>query len=94
MVNYLKALHKYIFPIIIIGLITGFIIYAYVKKEGYADFCTCPQGSQLRNGGCLTCPSGYRLSTDYYNAHCVSENPNDYNGKKYIVGPITKKLEC
>ena len=92
--NFNKITNRYIFPILIILLLIGFIIYASVKREGYADFCACPKGTQLRNGGCLYCPEGYRLSTDYYNAHCVSENPNDYSSKRYILGPSIKKLEC
>ena len=92
--NYMKIINHYVFPIIIILLLLGFIIYASVKKEGFNNFCACPSGTQLRNGGCLYCPEGYRLSTDYYNAHCVSENPNDYSSKRYIMPASTKNLEC
>jgi hypothetical protein len=89
----MKLIKKYVLPLLVLGLLLGFLIYGSVK-QGFLDFCVCPKGSQLRNGGCLTCPEGYRLSTDYYNSHCVSTNPNDYNTPKYITGVNIKKLDC
>ena len=83
---------KYIGPTIIVLLLLGFIIYASVTEK-FSD-CKCPKGSQLRNGGCLTCDSGYRLSTDYYNAHCVNLDPNTYGTRKYIKPAIVKSLNC
>ena len=85
----MKIIIQYVLPIIIIGLIIGVMIYISVKKEGFSNLCACPKDTQLRNGGCLSCPKGYHLSNDYYNAHCISEN-----SKNKIIGPIIKKLEC
>lgn len=90
--NIRKASINYVGPIVIILLLIGFFIYSSVK-ESFSD-CTCPTGSMLRNGGCLTCESGYRLSTDYYNAHCVSTNPNDYGSGKYIKPAVVKSVKC
>ena len=91
--NIQKLVNKYVFPLLIFAALVVFILYNRVK-QGFGDFCVCPKDTMLRNGGCLTCPKGYKLSTDYYNAHCVSINPNDYNTPKYIMGPTIKKLEC
>ena len=85
---------KYILPTIIIVLLIAFIIYASITTEGFANNCYCPSGSQLKNGGCYSCESGYKLSTDYYNAYCISENPNDYGTGKYIKGANYKSVVC
>ena len=81
--KYMKVVNKYVFPIIIILLAIGFIIYASVKKEG---FCVCPSGSVLRNGGCYSCEAGFKLNNDYYNSHCS-------NGKE-IKPAIIMPVKC
>jgi len=91
--NIQKIVKKYVLPLLVVGALIGFIIYGSVKEK-FNDFCACPSNTMLRNGGCLSCPEGYTLTTDYYNSHCVSTNPNHYNSNKYMIGPIIKKLEC
>ena len=91
--NIQKIVKKYVLPLLVVSVLLGLLIYCSMK-QGFRDFCVCPENTLLRNGGCLTCPKGYRLSTDYYNAHCVSENPKDYDTPKYIIGPEIKKLDC
>jgi hypothetical protein len=90
----MKYVNEYILPIIVIVLLIAFLIYASVTSEGFSNNCKCPAGSQLKNGGCYTCESGYKLSTDYYNSYCVSENPNDYGTGKYIKGAKYKSVTC
>lgn len=90
--NAMKVATKYVGPIVILILLFSFIIYAAVK-ENFAD-CKCPEGSMLKNGGCYTCEKGYRLSTDYYNSQCISENPNDYGTSKYTKVPLNKSVVC
>jgi len=84
-----KTVSKYVGPIIIFLLLVFFLVYMSVK-EGFTD-CACPNGSELRNGGCYSCPSGYKLSTDYYNSFCISESTNCGNG---IRPAIYKKMNC
>ena len=86
---------QYVIPLVIIGLLVGFIIYASVKKEGFdSGNCKCPSGSMLKNGGCFSCDNGYTLSTDYYHPHCVSNNPNDKGTPNYTRPPIYKSVNC
>lgn len=87
--NVYKAINKYVGPIIILLLLISFLMYMSFK-EGFTD-CACPSGSELKNGGCYSCPSGYKLSTDYYNSHCVSETPNCGSA---IKPAIYKKISC
>lgn len=77
----MKIVNVYIFPVLIILLAIGFIIFASVKKEG---FCACASGSVLRNGGCYSCEAGYSITGDYYNAFCV----NGDKIKPAIVMPV------
>lgn len=84
-----KTVSKYVGPIIIIILIVSFLIYMSVN-EGFTD-CACPSGSELRSGGCYSCPSGYKLSTDYYNSHCISVSSNSEGS---IRPAIYKKINC
>jgi hypothetical protein len=90
----MKSITKYILPIIIVILLIAFIIYASTTSEGFLNNCKCPDGSELKNGGCYTCESGYKLSTDYYNTYCISENPNDYNSGKYVKSATYKSVVC
>ena len=84
--NFMKVLNKYAMPAIIIILLLSFIIYASTK-EGFSNNCTCPGGSELRNGGCYSCETGYTLSTDYYNVYCV-------NSEKSVKPAIVKNVAC
>jgi hypothetical protein len=83
---------KYGMPIIIVILLLAFIIYASVN-EGFTN-CKCPDGSELKNGGCYICENGYKLSSDYYNPYCVSENKNDYGTGKYVKVAQYKSVVC
>jgi len=87
--NTYKAISKYVGPIIILLLLISFFMSMYIK-EGFTD-CTCPSGSELKNGGCYSCEKGYKLSTDYYNSFCISESPNCGNS---IRPAIYKKMNC
>ena len=81
---------KYVFPIIIIVLLIAFIIYASTV-ENFRNHCVCPDGSELKNGGCYSCEKGYTLSKDYYNPYCV----RDTSGTgKYITAAIYKFISC
>lgn len=94
--NWLKALNKYVIPTVIFILLLAFFIWAVVlqQKEEFKNNCDCENGSQLRNGGCYSCENGYKLSDDYYNVYCVSENPNDLHTPKYIKSAKVKKPVC
>ena len=93
--NWLKITNKYIFPVIIFILLLSFFIWAVtLKKEGFANNCECANGSVLRNGGCYKCDDGYKLSDDYYNTYCISENPNELHTPKYIRSAKIEKTKC
>lgn len=86
-------MNVYVFPTIIIVLLIAFIIYASTT-ENFRNHCVCPDGSELRNGGCYSCENGYKISKDYYNPYCVSENPKDYGSGKYITAAKYKSVSC
>ena len=93
--NLLKVVNKYLIPIVIFILLLSFFIWAVVlQKEGFKNNCECANGSSLRNGGCYKCDDGYKLSDDYYNVHCISENPNDLNTPKYVKTAKFAKVDC
>ena len=94
--NLLKIINKYIFPVIIFILLLAFFIWAVTlnNKEGFSNNCECPTGSVLRNGGCYTCDNGYKLSDNYYNTYCISENPNDLHTPRYIKSAKIEKTNC
>ena len=94
--NWLKLFNKYLIPTVIFILLLAFFIWAVVleQKEGFKNSCVCPSGSQLRNGGCYSCENGYKLTDDYYNVYCISENPNDLNTPKYIKSAKVKSVDC
>jgi hypothetical protein len=91
----MKIINKYLFPIIIFILLLAFFIWAVTsEKEGFKNGCKCDDGSELKNGGCYSCEPGYKLSTDYYNVKCISENPNDHNTPKHIKGAKKNSIIC
>lgn len=93
--NWIKMLNKYVIPTVIFILLLAFFIWAVtLNKEGFKNNCECPSGSNLRNGGCYSCENGYKLSDNYYNVFCASENPNDFNTPKYIKSAKQIKVDC
>lgn len=93
--NITKLVNKYILPVIIFILLLAFFIWAVTTSiEGFKNSCDCPSNSELRNGGCYSCDEGYKLSKDYYNSYCISDNPNNINTPKYIKTAKLLKVEC
>lgn len=93
--NWLKIVNKYVIPVVIYILLFAFFAWAVsLQKEGFKNNCECETGTHLKNGGCYLCENGYKLSDNYYNVFCVSENPNDLNTPKYIKSAKVKKPSC
>lgn len=76
----LRFLKKWWLPIVLV------IVLVFAMRSSTEGFFSCPEGSQLRNGGCYSCEDGYYLNGDYYNAHCLKPDSSD------IKPPVIKNL--